>query len=265
MRKLLTLFVVLSFLSLPALASDEEFPDVTLQQAVKDPARNSAFVLRDTSRHPIKELQFFGIKPDMSVIEIWPSKGYWTEILAPYLHNHGSYYAAVPPGDMDKNLSAMLSDKDRYGKVKVIQFGKDTNDLGPENSIDAVLTFRNLHNWIKMDFADSALTRFYKVLRPGGVLGIEDHRGLSDMPQDVQTVDGYIREDFAIQLAQKAGFEYVGSSPINNNPNDTKRWPKGVWTLPPSYALGDQDHAKYEAVGEADNFVLLFRKPMKSP
>jgi predicted methyltransferase len=240
-------------------------PDLTLQQAVESSARNPAFVARDSSRHPLQELEFFGIKPNMTVVEIWPSKGYWTEILAPYLHNHGTYYVATEADEPQKEFDTLLSNKDVYGAVKVVPFGKDTRDLAPAGSVDAVLTFRNLHNWLEGGYADSALASFYKALKPGGVLGIEDHRGLSTLPQNVQTPDGYVQEEFAIKLAKQAGFEFVASSPIDDNPKDTKRWPKGVWTLPPSFALGDKDRAKYQAIGEADNFVLLFRKPMAAP
>jgi predicted methyltransferase len=118
-----------------------------------------------------------------------------------------------------------------------------------------------LHNWMKEGSADEVFAAFYRALKPGGVLGIEDHRGRTDAPQDPAAADGYVRQDYAVALAEKAGFVFVGSSEINANPKDTANWPKGVWTLPPTFALGDLDRAKYAAIGEADNFVLKFRKP----
>jgi len=264
MRKSLFFMSAVILFSISAFANDDASNDMTLEQAIANPARNTSFVARDASRHPLQELRFFGLKPDMVVVEIWPGKGYWTEILAPYLHNHGTYYMALPRDDSSKDLDLMLADKTIYGNVKLTHFGKETSEIAPAESVDAVLTFRNLHNWLKAGYQDSALRTIYKALKPGGILGLEDHRGLADVPQDQQTADGYVQEQFTIDLAKKAGFEYVSSSPINNNPKDTKRWPKGVWTLPPTFALGATDRAKYEAIGEADNFVLLFKKPISS-
>jgi predicted methyltransferase len=264
MRKSLFFITAVMLFSISAFANDDASSNITLEQAIANSARNKSFVARDASRHPLQELGFFGLKPDMVVVEIWPGKGYWTQILAPYLHNHGTYYVALPTDDNGKDLGPLLADKTTYGNVKVTHFGQNTNELAPPGSVDAVLTFRNLHNWLKAGYQDAALRTIYKALKPGGILGLEDHRGLVDVPQDQQTPDGYVQEQFTIDLAKKAGFEFVSSSPINNNPKDTKHWPKGVWTLPPTFALGATDHAKYEAIGEADNFVLLFKKPVSS-
>ncbi len=148
-----------------------------------------------------------------------------------------------------------------YGKLTPTVFGVGQSEIAPPGSADFVLSFRNLHNWMKDGFASEAFAAFYQALKPGGVLGLEEHRGQRDTPQDPKAEDGYVRQDYAIALAEKAGFEFAGSSEINANLKDTANWPKGVWTLPPTLRLGDQDRAKYEAIGEADNFVLKFRKP----
>jgi predicted methyltransferase len=251
--------------ALPAHAAD-----TALDQAIAGPQRSVAFKARDNFRHPAAELEFFGIKPNDTVVEIWPSAGYWTEILAPYLHDHGTFFVAgLPSGtgkeSYDKARAALQAKLDgnpaAYGKTMVTEFGKDHYDIAPPGSVDMVVTFRNLHNWMAQDFPDQAMSAFFKALKPGGVLGIEDHRAPDTKPQDPKAENGYVRQDYTIELAKKAGFEFIGASEINANPKDTKDWPKGVWTLPPTFALGDQDHDKYAAIGEADNYVLKFRKP----
>jgi predicted methyltransferase len=247
--------------------------DLTLNSAVDNPARSTKFIARDSARHPFEELTFFGITPQSTVVEIWPGGGYWTEILAPFLHDHGAYYVALQgkggneaaDAEADK-LNALFrgkieADKATYGKLTPTVFGVGQNEIAPPDSADFVLSFRNLHNWLKDGSAPEAFAAFYRALKPSGVLGLEDHRGQRDTPQDPKAEDGYVRQDYAIALAEKAGFEFAGSSEINANLKDTANWPKGVWTLPPTFRLGDQDRAKYEAIGEADNFVLKFRKP----
>jgi predicted methyltransferase len=249
----------------PALAAD-----AALDKAIADPQRSADFRARDASRHPAEELEFFGIKPNDTVVEIWPFTGYWTEILAPYLRDQGKLYTANVPGDTGREGTTKMyntfkekleADPTRYGKVTLTEFGKDHYDIAPPGSVDLIVTFRNLHNWMPGGYADEAMAAFFKALKPGGVFGIEDHRGSDATPQDPKASTGYVRQDYAIELAKKAGFEFVGESELNANPKDTKDWPKGVWTLPPSFALGDQDKDKYAAIGEADNFVLKFRKP----
>jgi predicted methyltransferase len=268
---------VLTFATLLALALGVYAPssaaDLTLDSAVGNPARSEKFVGRDKARHPLEELAFFGVTPQSTVVEIWPGGGYWTEILAPFLHDHGGYYVALQgkggseaaDAEADK-LNALLrskieADMATYGKVTPTVFGVAQAEIAPPGSADFVLSFRNLHNWMKDGFAPEAFAAFYQALKPGGVLGLEEHRGQRDTAQDPKAEDGYVRQDYAIALAEKAGFEFAGSSEINANLKDTANWPKGVWTLPPTLRLGDQDRAKYEAIGEADNFVLKFRKP----
>lgn len=245
--------------------------DAGLQAALANPKRNPAFVQRDAARHPQSELEFFGLKPDLTVVEVSPGGGYWTEILAPYLKNAGTLYVAVapandpeaPPPGKDKYRNKLASDPDSYGKVKITELGLDHYAVAPAGSVDLVVTFRNLHNWMDAGFAPAALDAFYRALKPGGILGIEEHRARDDVPQDPKAANGYVRQDYTIELAKKAGFEFVASSEINANPRDTKDWPEGVWTLPPTLALKDKDRAKYLAIGEADNFVLKFRKPLR--
>jgi len=249
----------------PAAAADS-----ALQAALASPQRSANFIKRDAARHPQEELEFFGLRPDMTVVEISPGGGYWTEILAPYLKDAGTYYVAVPPPKdpeaappgKDKYRAKLAADPERYGKVKLTELGLDHYDVAPPASADLIVTFRNLHNWMAAGYAPAALAGFYKALKPGGVLGIEDHRGRNDVPQDPKADDGYVRQDYTIELAKKAGFEFVAASEINANPRDTKSWPEGVWTLPPTFALKDKDHDKYAAIGEADNYVLKFRKPL---
>lgn len=249
---------------LPLLAAARA--DDALQQSVNNPMRSAKFVARDAARHPAEVLRFFGVTPTSTVVEIWPGGGYWSEILAPYLFGAGTYYVAVPGPDMEKQAAAFRALKARnpvlFRHAVITEFGPAHGDIAPPGTADFVLTFRNLHNWMDMGFGEEAFAAFYRALKPGGILGIEDHRGRADQPQDPKAKNGYVRQDYAVELARKAGFELVGSSEVNANPRDTKDYPEGVWTLPPTFALGAKDHEKYAAIGEADNFELKFRKPL---
>ena len=219
-------------------------------------------------RHPVEELTFFGLKSTQTVVELWPGGGYWTDILGPYLAAHGRLYVALPVrSNAEEDAGAArwraryLGHVDHYGPIVATALGTDHFEIAPAGTADLVLTFRNLHNWMGAGYAPQALAACFQALKPGGILGIEEHRARNDQPQDPKAKDGYVRQDFAIALARQAGFKLVASSEMNANPRDTKDWPKGVWTLPPTFALGDQDRARYAAIGEADNFVLKFRKP----
>lgn len=243
-------------------------PDPALAAAVANSARSPDHVARDSARHPVEELSFFGLAPTMTVVELWPGGGYWTDILGPYLAPSGHYYVALPaPGNAEEDSGAkrfrarVAAEKGRLGNLHETTLGADHFDIAPPGSADLVVTFRNLHNWMDDGYADAALAASFRALKPGGILGIEEHRGRNDQPQDPKAKNGYVRQDYTIALAKKAGFEFVGSSEVNANPRDTKDWVDGVWTLPPTLSQGEKDRARYVAVGEADNYVLKFRKP----
>lgn len=242
--------------------------DPALSAAVASPVRLPAAVARDPVRHPVEELTFFGLTSKQTVVELWPGGGYWTDILAPYLAAHGHFYVALPaPGDAEEDASAarwrarFTAQPEHYGAIAQTTLGPGAFDIAPPGSADLVLTFRNLHNWMYGGYAGQALAACFRALKPGGVFGIEEHRGRADRPQDPKAKDGYVRQDYAIALAQQAGFKLIGSSEMLANPRDTKDWVDGVWTLPPTLSQGDKDRERYIAVGEADNFVLKFRKP----
>jgi predicted methyltransferase len=233
--------------------------DAELAKAIASPQRSPELVQRDKARKPQEELEFFGIKPTMTVVEIAPGGGYWTEILAPYLQAKGTYYTAMSPRAAETFKKKLDGNPTAYGKVKITPM----TEVAPAGTADLVLTFRNVHNWMGGGNADEVFSSFFTALKPGGVLGVEEHRGSTSQPQDPKAASGYVREDYTIQLAEKAGFKYLGKSEILANPKDTKDYPKGVWTLPPTLTMGDVDRAKYQAIGEADNFVLKFEKPKK--
>ena len=233
------------------------------------PHRTGGNVTRDGARHPIETLAFFGIRDDSTVVEILPgSGGYYMEILAPYLKERGRYIAAgrdesaTPQylADHHKLLARLKAEPALYEKVVVTQFNADRHEIAPPGSADLVLTFRNLHNWIERGEIDGVLRAFHKALKKGGVLGVVDHRGQTDLTQQAQMKSGYVRQDYAVALIENAGFQLVAASEVNANPKDTRDHPEGVWTLPPTYRLKDRDRAKYEAIGESDRFTLKFVK-----
>jgi len=236
---------------------------------VAAPHRSAGNVARDSFRHPLETLVFFGIKENSTVVEILPgSGGYYMEILAPYLKSRGSYIAAnrdeaaAPQylADHQRLLARLKTEPALYEKVVVTKFNAGVHEIASAGSADFVLTFRNLHNWVERSEIDGALRAFHRALKPGGVLGVVDHRGRTDLSQEAQMKSGYVRQDFAVALIEKAGFKLAGASEVNANPKDTKDYPEGVWTLPPSYRLKDKDRAKYQAIGESDRFTVKFVK-----
>jgi predicted methyltransferase len=241
-------------------------PDAALEAALANPGRTPTAVARDKVRHPVEELTFFGLGPKMNVVELWPGGGYWTDILGPYLAAGGHYTIALPPaGDAENSSVARLRThigaEKGMGTIHESTLGAGHVDIAPPASADLIVTFRNLHKWMGDGYAEQVLAACFTALKPGGILGIEEHRGRNDVAQDPTGKNGYVRQDYAVALAKKAGFVLVSSSEINANPRDTKDWVDGVWTLPPSLSQGDKDRAKYIAIGEADNFVLKFQKP----
>ena len=225
---------------------------------------------RDVYRHPRDTLRFFGLRKDMSIIEISPGGGWYTEILAPVVKDHGHYAAGVaPPKSADaEDTDNMKALKKKFaehaaqlGTLNIVPFGPDVPEMAPANSVDMVVTFRNLHNWMGGGWADKAIAAMFKVLKPGGILGIEEHRGDPAKPQDPKAESGYVTQDQVIKMFEAAGFKLVGKSEINANPKDTKDYKEGVWTLPPVLTLGDVDRDKYRQIGESDRMTLKFQKP----
>jgi predicted methyltransferase len=226
---------------------------------------------RDQYRHPKQTLLFFGIRPGMRVLQVWPEGGWYTEIIAPLLQARGVGYIAgvIAPDPGSRFLEARLasyhrllaSRPDLYGGVRVVTFPLNGSDVLPPHSVDMVVSFGNLHEWMALGDAQQALATIYRALAPGGVFGVVDNRGDPALPQDPRAKSGYVRQDYAIRLIEAAGFRLVASSEVNANPKDTRNYPAGVWTLPPDYRLGNIDRAKYESIGESDRFTLKFVKP----
>lgn len=233
--------------------------------------RSDANKARDKYRNPDKTLAFFGVKPNHTVVEIWPGGGWYTEILAPYLRAKGQLIVAPPQRGNEGVAKFLASNAAVYDKVKTANFpaALGGTPVAP-GSADFVLTFRNVHNWRmgsgrpdSADYSEAAFKELYTMLKPGGVLGIEDHRLPETADAKKERDSGYIKVSSVRSLAEKAGFKFAGSSEVNANPKDTKDYPKGVWTLPPRFAEGDVDKAKYAAIGESDRMTLKFVKPRK--
>jgi predicted methyltransferase len=252
-------------------------PGMSLQAAAAGAWRSPADQARDIWRHPAESLSFWGVGPGKTVVEFWPGAGWYTDVLAPYLAaNGGKLYAAhFEPKDaaaievVEAYRRKLNAQPRLYGDVTVTSFGPASGPVAPAGSADVVLFLRNLHNWMAAGIAEKAFRDAFAALKPGGVLGLEEHRADPGGAQDPLAADGYVQQAYAVQMAQEAGFALDKASEINANPKDTKDHPFGVWTLPPvrrSSPRGEPpdptfDHAKYDAIGESDRMTLRFVKP----
>ncbi|NJC40974.1 putative methyltransferase [Brevundimonas alba] len=254
-------------------------PKGSLEWAVAGPWRAQDRA-RDQWRHPMETLRFFGLQPRMAVVEFWPGSGWWTEILAPYLaEGEGRYIAAgfqTGPGASPAQTALTAAFQERftndrrlYGEIELTTFGPTSGPIAPPGTVDLALFMRNIHNWMAAGIAEKAFSDAYAALRPGGILGIEQHRLGPDKDQDPTAADGYVQEAFVKQLAAEAGFAFVAASEINANERDTKDHPFGVETLPPMGLTAPRgsppdptfDRSKYDEIGESDRMTLKFRKP----
>ena len=260
-----------------ASASDPPVTDAatlaTLDKVLAGEHRSAQNKARDAWRHPKETLAFFGLRQDMTVLEIWPGGGGWyTEVLAPVLREHGQYIAAgqdpkseskYAQDNLKKFADKLAGHPDVYDRAKVTAL-QAPNALHPvpDGSVDMVLTFRNVHNWMGNGSEDAMFKAMYAALKPGGILGVEEHRAKNNEPQDPKAKSGYVRTDYLVALAGKAGFKLIGESEINANPKDTADHPNGVWSLPPTLQGGETDRDKFLAIGESDRQTLRFRKPL---
>lgn len=272
-EKKLTAGVITGVLLLVACAatSTRETTAQDLTNILAGSQRSEENRARDVYRHPKETLLFFGIRPEMKVLEVWPEPGWYTEVIAPLVRENGKYYAAVIAADPSSSYitKRLTSYQDKltalglYDRVQVLTLPGDGGDVLAPNSLDMVVTFRNVHNWMAAGDAAQVLRTLYKALKPGGILGVVEHRGNPAVPQDPKAKSGYVNEDYLIKLIESAGFRLAAKSEINANPRDTKDYEQGVWTLPPTYRLGAKDHDKYAAIGESDRATLRFEKPKK--
>lgn len=241
-----------------------------LDAALAGSWRSDTNKARDAFRHPKQTLEFIGVKPGDTVIEITPGGGWYSEILAPMMKGNGTYIAAITQpkkkdGEDAQDKTALQKmfegNATEFGDAKTIEFDPKAPMFGTPDSADTVLTFRNVHNWVMADTAPAMFKAFFDVLKPGGTLGVVDHRAAASADLEKIKGSGYLPQDYVIKLATDAGFTMVAQSEINANSKDTKDYEKGVWTLPPSLALADKDKEKYVAIGESDRMTLRFQKP----
>ena len=235
-----------------------------IDAAVAAPTRTPANIARDQYRHPAQTLAFFGISPGQTVVEYTPAGGWYTEILAPLLKDKGRFYAAQAPGKGFDTLKAKLdADAATYGKVKLVTW--PPAGAIPDASVDIVVTFRNIHNMVMGGAETATFAAFYAMLKPGGTLGIVEHRLPESRDSAAEKTSGYMKVSTVRRIAEAAGFRYASASEVNANPKDSADYAKGVWSLPPSLVNGETDRAKYLAIGESDRMTLKFIKPLKSP
>lgn len=276
-----TLALALTIAALPALAIEATAPPVAndltsrLQSSIDGPQRSAENRARDVYRHPLQTLQFFGLRGTDTVIEITPGGGWFTEVLAPVLKDSGRLIVLMldPTGLENQRLADYLrksnakfreklaADPTTYGEVEIIEAPVQSPALGPAASVDAVYTFRNVHNWTGWGSDAAMFKAFFAVLKPNGVLGVEEHRAVPGSARAKNPKSGYLTEDYVIGLATAAGFTLEARNEINANSKDVDDHPNGVWTLPPSNAHEPAEAAKYQAIGESDRMTLRFRKP----
>ena len=265
-RYILAAALLASSLAGTALAADNKAEDSQLRAAIAGSHRSAANVARDAARHPYETLTFFGIKPTMTVVELLPEGGWYTEILAPYLRDNGKLLGGAPAAESRYGKAfrdKLATDAKLYGKVAPVLFEPPGRiELGAPGSADMVVTFRNIHNWLGN--GDDAVLAVFKaahtVLKTGGVMGVVEHRLPASKEQDAKASTGYMHEAYVIRMAERAGFKLAAKSDINANPKDTADHEKGVWTLPPVLANKDKDREKYMAIGESDRMTLKFVK-----
>lgn len=258
-------YKLIGLLLLANLLIAEQGSSLSLEDAVNSETRTPAYTERDQFRNPKETLSFFGIKSDMKVVELSPGGGWYTEILAIYIKEPGSLIAAHHDPSLGNyykrsrgNFEKKMKSDEIYSKVKIVNLG---SQLSENNTVDAVLTFRNLHNWLRGDI-EEIFKQSFNSLKPGGIFGVVEHRAKKGTSLEQMIKSGYVTEELAIQLAKSAGFVLVGKSEINANPKDSTNHPRGVWTLPPSYRLKEVDRNKYKNIGESDRMTLLFKKPI---
>lgn len=254
----------------------------SLDAAIGSDARSADEKARDAWRHPKETLEFLGVTPDMKVVEIWPGGGWYTNILAPWIASGGGQLVEVlfdPAGIDDEARVARINTNNetfksnyadaQFGNIEYSGFSANSGELTAPGTADVILTFRNIHNWMAGGYEQKFFNDAYAALKPGGVLGVVEHRLPSTAVQDPKAGSGYVHEDYVKSLAANAGFEFADASEINANPADTADHPFGVWTLPPvsqqpkegEEAPEGWDPAAYQAVGESDRMTLKFVKP----
>ena len=272
------LLALILFVAGPTQADFDAKTAAAVDAAIAGEHRSAENKARDQYRHPRETLEFLGFRSNMTVLEVWPGGGWYTQILAAALQDDGRLYAAQfdvnSPFDFQRRQFGQFLIKSGeapvvYRKVRITHLSLPYQlDVAPRNSADMAVTFRNLHNWVEEPFgggkyAHLPFDAMYDALKPGGILGVVDHRWPDPATEDPVSRNGYISKERTIELAEAAGFRFVAESEILRNPKDTRDYPNGVWSLPPSFALGDQDKEKYTAIGESDRFLLKFEKPAK--
>ncbi|MDD9888974.1 MAG: methyltransferase [Gammaproteobacteria bacterium] len=245
--------------------------ELTLEALINGHHRSDVNIARNGPRHPVETLEFFGLEKDMTVIEILPAGGWYTEIIAPYVAEEGKFYAAhfspnsalpYAPRSLQGFEKKITDNPEIYGKITVRHIDPPHEvRIAPPESADLAMTFRNVHNWIMAGQELEYFETFYAALKPGGILGVVEHRALPGSSMEVMETTGYVTQDYVIEIAEKAGFVFVASSEINANSKDLTEYPAGVWTLPPTYRLGEENRDQYTAIGESDRMTLKFRKP----